>query len=350
MADQAQVRFSVRLPGQTVTLPSQPVDVKDGAYFIWPVNLDMDGVRLTYATAQPLARLDEGRAGVTYVFAATPGIPVELALPAGAQVEAPGMTVTDVADTRLVHVERPGTDALLSVGHAGKRVRMLVLTPAQARTLSVGSIAGQRRLVLSDAQVWFDQGALQLRSQDEPRFGFAIYPAVGKPPTGAAWSTRADGAFQRFETSVAPVHATAEATLLRPAGSVRAVPVGGRANTAMQPYPEQFRPAAAWTVRTVAPAAPQVEQYLLRPDVVGDVARLFDGTRMVDDWYYSGFGWEFPLRAQGSGMLTLQLLPLRADAPIYLPKDARPDFGGKPQVAALRGIYLSPVYRAQARF
>jgi hypothetical protein len=49
-------------------------------------------------------------------------------------------------------------------------------------------------------------------------------------------------------------------------------------------------------------------------------------------------------------MLTLQLLPLRADAPIYLPKEARPDFEGKPQVAALRGIHLSPVYRAQARF
>jgi hypothetical protein len=351
MADQAQVRFSVRLPGQTVTLPSQPFDVKDGAYFIWPVNLDMDGVRLSYATAQPLARLDEGRAGVTYVFAATPGIPVELALPAGARVDAPGMTVTDGTDMRLVRVEHPGTDAILSVEHAGKRVRMLVLTPAQARTLSVGTIAGERRLVLSNAQVWFDQGgALQLRSKDEPRFSFAVYPGPGKPPKGAAWSMHGDGAFQRFETSVAPVHATAEATLLRPAGSVRAVPVGGRANTAMQPYPEQFRPSAAWTVRTMAPAAPQVEQYLLRPDVVGDVARLFDGTRMVDDWYYSGFGWEFPLRAQGSAELTLQLLPLRADAPIYLPSEARPDFDGKPQVAALRGISLSPVYRAEARF
>jgi hypothetical protein len=198
--------------------------------------------------------------------------------------------------------------------------------------------------------VWFEQGALQLRSKDEPRFSFAVYPSLGKPPKGAAWSMHGDGAFQRFETSVAPVHASAEATVLRPAGNVRAVPVGGRANTAMLPYPEQFRPAAAWTVRTVAPAAPQVEQYLLRPDVVGDVARLFDGTRMVDDWYYSGFGWEFPLRTQGNGMLTLQLLPLRADAPIYLPKEARPDFDGKPQVATLRGVHLSPVYRAEARF
>jgi hypothetical protein len=333
-----------------VTLPSQPVDVKDGAYFIWPVNLDMDGVRLSYASAQPLARLDEGRAGVTYVFAATPGIAVEFALPAAARIQAPGMSVTDGPDMRLVHVNRPGTDALFTVEHAGKHVRVLVLTSEQARTLSVGIIAGQRRLVLSEAQVWFEPGALQLRSKDDANFSFAVYPATAKAPAGAAWRTRSDGVFQRFDASVVPVHAAAEATQVRPAGNVRAVPVGGRANTAMMPYPEQFRPAAAWSVQTVAPAAPQVEQYLLRPDVVGDVARLFDGTRMVDDWFYSGFGWEFPLRAQDKALLTLQVLPLRADAPIYLPKDAWPDFGGKPQLAALRGVHVSPVYRAQARF
>jgi hypothetical protein len=118
----------------------------------------------------------------------------------------------------------------------------------------------------------------------------------------------------------------------------------------MIPYPEQFRLAAAWTVQIKAPGAPQVEQYLLRPDVVGDVARLFDGTRLVDDWFYSGYQWEYPLRATGGGEMTLQLLPLRADAPIYLPREARPDFGGKPQIAALRDIRVTPVYRAQARF
>jgi hypothetical protein len=225
-----------------------------------------------------------------------------------------------------------------------------VLAPAQARALSVGSIAGQRRLVLSDTQVWFEQDALQLRSPGETRFSFAVYPALARAPSGATWRSRSDGVFQRFDASVPAVEPSAVATQLRAAANVRPVPVGGRANTAMMPYPEQFRPAAAWTVRVKAPGAPQVEQYLLRPDVVGDVARLFDGTRLVDDWFYSGYQWEYPLRATGGGEMTLQLLPLRADAPIYLPREARPDFGGKPQIAALRDIRVTPVYRAQARF
>jgi hypothetical protein len=241
-------------------------------------------------------------------------------------------------------------DAVVNIEHGGKRVRLLVLTPEQARTLSVGVIAGKRRLVLSDAQVWFDDGALQLRSKGDPAFSFAVYPALDKAPGGASWRARKDGRFQRFDANVAPVRAEAVATLLRPAGNVAAVPVGGRANTAMRPYPEQFRTAAAWTVQATAPAAPQVEQYLLQPDMVGDVARLFDGTRMVDDWFYSGYGWEYPVGAGASRALTLQVLPLRADAPIYIPKEAWPDFGGKQQAVALRGVKLAPVYRAEARF
>jgi hypothetical protein len=327
------------------------VDVPSGAYFIWPVNFDLDGVRLAYATAMPVARLDEGREGVTYVFAAAPGIPAELAFPASTPARIDGASAPNGdAALRLVRVQRPGTDAVVDIEHGGKRVRLMVLTPEQARTLAVGVIAGKRRLVLSDAQVWFEDGALQLRSRDEPRFSFAVYPALDKAPGGAAWAGRKDGRFQRFEANVAPVRAEAVATQLRPAGNVQAVPVGGRANTAMRPYPEQFRPAAAWTLQVSAPAAPQVEQYLLQPDMVGDVGRLFDGTRMVDDWFYSGYGWEYPLAGGANPALTLQVLPLRADAPIYLPKEAWPDFGGKPQAVALRGVKLAPVYRAQARF
>jgi hypothetical protein len=40
----------------------------------------------------------------------------------------------------------------------------------------------------------------------------------------------------------------------------------------------------------------------------------------------------------------VSVLPLRADAPIYLPKEARPDFKGRPQVAELRGVTVTPVY------
>ena len=41
------------------------------------------------------------------------------------------------------------------------------------------------------------------------------------------------------------------------------------------------------------------------------------------------------------------MLPLRADAPIYIDRAHRPDFGDnkKPQIAELRGVSVKPVYR-----
>jgi len=41
------------------------------------------------------------------------------------------------------------------------------------------------------------------------------------------------------------------------------------------------------------------------------------------------------------------VLPLRADAPIYLPREHWPDFGGKPQAAELKAVKVVPVYRVE---
>jgi hypothetical protein len=93
-----------------------------------------------------------------------------------------------------------------------------------------------------------------------------------------------------------------------------------------------------------------VDSLLLDIDFTGDVARLFDGTRMVDDWYYNGQRWQFDLAnlpAKRQGPLTLTVLPLRADAPIYLPREHRPDFGGKPQLAEVKAVKVVPVYRVE---
>ena len=42
--------------------------------------------------------------------------------------------------------------------------------------------------------------------------------------------------------------------------------------------------------------------------------------------------------------LTVRVLPLRRDAPIYLPKDRWPGFDGTGQVAAIRAVTATPEY------
>ncbi|MYM30442.1 glycoside hydrolase family 35 [Duganella sp. CY15W] len=366
MATQKTTQFSVRLPGQSITLPSQPVDIADGAYFIWPLNLDLDGSNLHYATAQPVTLLDQGKAGVLAVFAASAGVPVELSFDAGARVAAAGGAQISNADGHtLVTGVQPGAGAAVTVQRDGKRpLTIVVLTPEQSQQLSVVELAGQRRLLLTAQQAYADGKALQMRATGDNTFRFAIYPALAAAPkattTGAAWTAaprtatvalRAvgnDGIFQTFEAVLPARDVKASVTQTRNAQEAPPVVIGGTARAAVQPLPESFKAAAAWQISVPREQLKGLDDALLQIDFVGDIGRLYAGTRMLDDWYYSGYPWQYGLRQQAAVLdqpLTVSVLPLRADAPVYLPKEARPGFGGATQMATVRAVRVIPVYQ-----
>ena len=351
---QKQVQFAVKLDGQAVTLPRQPVDIAAGSYFFWPINFDMDGYRLQYATVQPVARLERGKAGSVYVFAAQDGIAPEFALDAaaGACLKTQGQ-VDNAGGGVLVQGIQPGLDAALTLDCAGKRpVTVLVLSQQQARQMAVGQLQGERRLVVSDSQVHFANGRLVLRSPGKPAFRAAVFPALPLPLKGstALQASGKDGLFQVVEATPPSQELAVTARKLRAAQPVPPIKIGGNAKAAIQPDAEVFGNSAAWELSLGATRPKGVDGALLEIDFVGDVARLFDGTRMVDDWYYNGQLWQFGLGnlpARERAALTLTVLPLRADAPIYLPREHRPAFNGQAQVAELRGVKVTPVYRVE---
>ncbi|QGZ40461.1 glycosyl hydrolase family 35 [Pseudoduganella flava] len=342
------LRFNVKLTGGDVEFPRRPVTVTNGSYFIWPVNFDMDGTRLRYATAQPVARIDGGADGITYVFAASGDIPVEMAFDAKEKTELQAHDGT-LAEEGPTFVARPGTSPALTIRRAGaKPVHVLVLTAEQARQLTIADFGGRRRLVLTSQQAWVEGGTLQLRSVDEPAMRFAVYPALSRTPSGdtAVKNTGKDGVFQVYETKVPAVELASSFTQLREAQSAPPVMIGGLAKAAVQPIPESWRSAATWRIEVPKRLPDGIADALLQIDFTGDIGRLFDGTRMADDWYYSGYGWQIGLKALApKDGLSLAVLPLRADAPVYLPKEGRPDFAGQPQVARVNKVSLVPVYK-----
>jgi beta-galactosidase len=349
------VRFEVALPGGPLTFPATPVDIADGDYFIWPYHFDLDGPVLTSATAQPVARLDLGADGVVYVFAAHRRIPVELAFdPAMApQLQATGARVAERDGKLVVDRLMPGTQAAVTIARAtGGPVRLVVLTASQAEQLTIARVAGQRRLLLSEQQLVVDGGELQLRSVGDHAFRVALFPALNRAPAlvghgDAKVSSGSDGIFQTFAATLPARELTASVAPLRAARPAPPVRIGGNARAALAPAPETFGAAAAWQV-TVPPAQLQgLDDALLNIDFVGDIGRLYAGVDLLDDWYYSGYGWQFGLRQLGARLaqpLTVAVLPLRADAPIYLDRKARPDFGGAAQLAQLRQVTVTPVY------
>lgn len=351
MKAQRQLQFSVKLPGQSMTFPRTPVDLADGSYFMWPINFDLDGTRLSYATAQPLARLDNGAAGIVYVFGASAGVPVELAFEAATQARlASNGGRISKADGRVVIDQiKPGTSAAVTI-KGSHPVTVVVLTHEQARQLTVGQLAGKRRLVLSGQQTWFADDGLELRAPGQNALGFSVFPALAKTPRAAvALTAGQDGMFQSFKATLPARSISASVTPVRQARAVRAPMIGGLAGAAIQPIPEAFGAAGAWRI-DIAPQQLKGEgDALIEMDFVGDIGRLFSGTRMLDDWYYSGYRWQYAARHTAAESLTLSVLPLHASHQVYLPKDARPDFGGKQQVAAVRAVKVTPMYRLSVR-
>ena len=351
------VRFSVRLQHETIELPRQPIDIPSDRYFTWPLNMDLDGARLVYATAQPITHIGTD-AGELYVFRAVDGVPVELAFdgktvaslrlgPSARQQSAPGGRI-------VISGVRPGTQAVLGLRtHSGKAVRVLVLSEAQAEQLWLLPLHGQTRLLLTNAQLFVEGETLQLRSRGDPHFRLAVFPAL---PAGvnASLPLRArasDGLFEVLE-ALAPASppATVAVTRLREAQTMPPVAIGGPAQGALQPYPEAFGRSAAWNLSVPATALQGVGDAYLRIRYVGDVVRLFSGTELIDDAYYNGLDWEIGLKRYAALLdrpFTLTLLPLRQDAPIYLEPDAVPKMALGSQVAQLASVELVPEYALQ---
>ncbi len=308
------VQLRVDLPGGPVTIPDQPIDLPADCYAVWPFGLEMGHVRLAYATAQLVCRLADG-ADTYFVFAQLPGIEPRFRFDGK----------PDRHDT-----VRPALSPFATFDDgAGHRVQVLLLSHEQSLQLWRFDVAGRPRLVLTAADLLLDEGTLHARGPAAD--AWVLPPVPGLP---------ADGVFGRLSIRVDPAPAApVTATPVRPAGPPRAIHTGS-AHVAEAPTDADFAAAAAW--RISGPAKPPGG--LLRVQYVGDVARLSAGGQLLTDQFWNGLPFDLSLDTvtddQWWAGLTLEVLPLQRNAPIYLPADAWSLLGGRPSAADLTGVEI----------
>ncbi len=350
MARQQSVRFSVKLPSRTLVFPTTPIDIPTDSYFIWPINMKLDGATLTYGTAQPVTRVDSPE-GAVFVFREVDGIPIELAL------DVASVSSVRVGAGASKRIERDGRIVISGI-HAGTQaaatlrtrggatIRILVLTQSQAEQLWAAPLRGQVRLILTDAQLIADDGAIELRSTGEKsQIRFGVFPSMPSAPEGHPAISRQgqDGVFDSYTVAVPVRQREVTVTRLRDAQPVPPIAIGGPAQSSLEPYPETFGRSAAWTIALPADVLADVSDAYLQIRYQGDVVRLFSGTDMIDDAYYNGLDWEIGLKRFASIVakpLTLTILPLRQDAPIYLEPEFVPKRYPGGQVAELERVSL----------
>jgi len=105
---------------------------------------------------------------------------------------------------------------------------------------------------------------------------------------------------------------------VREAGPLRQIPIGVQ-KVAEEPTDEDFEQAAVYTIQL-----PAERSGLLSIAYQGDCARLYADGRLVADNFQYGrpflFGlWRLPA---GISQLELRILPMQADMPVYLPREA----------------------------
>jgi len=154
---QRQVRFSVKLRNRTLVFPSEPVDIPDSSLFIWPMNMDLDGLQLEYATARPLYRNFDGS---VWVFVQDADILPELSL-SGEGVDSVGLPegkgeLVKGPHGYIVRRLRTGTDCVIGVKRKdGRRQKIIVLSREEGRqSWILTGYPEERHLYLSTSNLY----------------------------------------------------------------------------------------------------------------------------------------------------------------------------------------------------
>ncbi len=358
LPDHPGIQIKLILPSETVVLPRKPIDLVSGAYGIWPVNLDLNGILLKYATAQPLTRVRDGNVEY-YFFVAPPGFRPEFAFDEStlASLNAATAVISRATGVRYVDGIAPGPGVAVSLrSKAGQTVQIVVLTPSEALDVWKCRVAGGEHVLLSPADVFFEDvfsedTSLHLRARDVRQLRFSVFPALKNAPLANVPLRRTgrDGVFASYSAAVPPKQVPVRWEKIRAAAP--SVPGKVGKYNAMAPTDSDFDRAGAWRIVIPAHALDGLSDAFLRIQYAGDVARLDADQRLLADDFYKGTTWEIGLKRFASEVLgknlELKVMPLHKDAKIYLPHDAWPQFPPSGEIAEVSGIRVAPEYEVR---
>lgn len=378
-------QVTIKLPdNKSVTLPSKPITLPADAYFVWPFNMNLSGLHLRFATAQPLAILGTADAPV-YAFVSQPNIPAEFVIgdDSGIQLDPKSIahrplevTHLDGAlvlrQTRALDNEYQAFAPVFRLPN-GKTVTIMLLTQNDALhswRISTGTATAFLR-TRQQAYVDGNLVILQNLGEDTQQEAAAL-------PGSFAWSVTPNGIGSlvpidkagRENTKVVGIAKVIEEASRHPAppSVVKLAVKQVKPADTPAPLPADFKPSsrprsvaaapteADWARAAVysiplpksALADTPTEQHFLRITYSGDVARLttqVDGKpRLLDDNFYAGQPWlvgltRFDPQLRADPTLQLSIYPLRPNPPIFFEPGTEPKPG-----ASLQSVELLTQY------
>mgnify|MGYP000566978171 FL=1 len=291
--DQKDLCLRLKFANETLRIPSQGTFTlpKDES-LILPFNFQMEDALLKYATAQLLLKLDDK--GMDHYFFFVPeGIRPEFVF-----------DKTTVAGKHCYTPEAGLKSTFTVKTSGGKRFKVTTLTREQA--LNACKVDG--KLLITSSMVLPEAGRVRLLNMGDPVFCYVEYPSA-----------------KGFKEQMKEVPSVQPEYTFRKVGSRRLA------------------------VRFSGKEYPQVNDYFLRLDYIGDVAMAFLKGELVLDHFYSGAPWQISLKRFQQELtdeeLSFYIRPLRKNAPFLsdLPGEAVPDLS-KGSVVRIDSVQVVPQY------
>ncbi|WNS40716.1 beta-galactosidase [Paenibacillus sp. MMS20-IR301] len=206
--DLSHMNVSIELPGETVTIPAEgELTLGSESFAILPFNFNLAGIRLKYATAQLITKLEAD--DTLYYFFFTPeGMKGSYALLSEdlADIQVTGGRLRRLADLTLIEVENqaPATVRLLSA--AGKRMVIYSMTGEQSLGFWKAEIRGRQRVLFTDANLLVAGEEIKLEVTEQEEVTLSVFPdfeeGLGKVSGGELAGCSAEEIFTTYKLSV----------------------------------------------------------------------------------------------------------------------------------------------------
>ncbi|MDD4821749.1 MAG: beta-galactosidase [Bacteroidales bacterium] len=328
--DLNNIQVQIKLKDSEVTIPSKPITIPKDAFGIWPINLNMNGAILEYATAQVFAHFT-GDDEDAYFFFAHDGITPELVFQNNSisNIDAGAVNrVSTNSQNTSISVKEPGlTNTIVVKSKTGKNIRICVLSRELALRTTRIDFKGKPHLVVTDgANVLSDAGRFDILSFGSARGTLWIYPATGNlKMNDKVLKSSVDGIFSKYEWAVKGKNISV---------NLKKIPDGDNSK-----YELSIPSNALDGVYDVHLDIAHTCDYL--------TAKL--GDHLIGDWYYIGAHYRPSLLHWGRQVvgktISFELTPLTDKTQCFIEKEYLPDFSVKKSYAEIDSVRAIPVYR-----
>lgn len=173
-----KIAFDISFSGnKKMHLPAEETTIKDDRIAAWPVNFEFNGIKINYATANVLCKIDDKETSHLFLYE-TEGIRPEISIDGSSvrSLKSVGWKILqDDKKTFLLNADKAGLSVTI-LSDSGRKIIIHLLNRNEAEHAWKYKYGGQEYLIITDANLMFIKNGIEARQLDNHIFTFKTLP------------------------------------------------------------------------------------------------------------------------------------------------------------------------------